>query len=124
MKSHHAPEVNRAEDIDIVHDEGFFRASGIFGRIPDKEMRGLLQAAAGVEQRLFARDFNAHAEVAVRFQVFHNQVGEVMNVDYYLANSEAAQAGERDLQQRAAVDFDQRSEEHTSELQSLRHLVC
>src|SRR5208282_1239845 len=104
MKLHHAPEVNRAEDIDIVQDEGLFRAVGIL----DKEMRGLFQAAAGIEQRLLARDFNTHAEVVVRYQVLHNHVGEVMNVDYYLANSEAAQAGERDLEQRAAVDFDQR----------------
>src|SRR5208283_5717698 len=103
MKLHHTPEINRAEDIDIVHKEWFFRAAGI----SDKEVRRLPQAAAGVEQHVLARDFNAHSEVGVRFQVLQNHVGEVVNVDDHLVDSEAAQAGKRDLQQRAAIDFDQ-----------------
>src|SRR5208337_2797008 len=73
-----------------------------------KEMSGFFQATAGVEQRLLAGNFNAHTEVVVRSQVFHHHAGKVMHVDYHLADSKAAQARERDLEQRAAVDFDQR----------------
>src|ERR1700681_3387312 len=108
MKLHHAPEINVAEDIDIVHDEGFLPARIGMAGILDKEMSSLFQASTGVEQRLLTRTFNTHAEVVVRFQVIHNHVGEVKDVEYHLANSEFAQARERDLQQRAAVDFDQR----------------
>ena len=74
----------------------------------DEEMRGFFQTASGIEQDILTRDFNAHAEVVVCFQILHDHVGEVMDVDDHFANSEIAQARERDLQQRAAVDFDQR----------------
>ena len=73
-----------------------------------EEPSSLFQTAAGVEQLLLARNLNAHAEVVVRFQILRNHVGEVMNVDNHLVNSEFAQAGERDLQQRVAAYFHQR----------------
>jgi hypothetical protein len=53
-------------------------------------MSGLFQSTAGVEQDILTRDFNAHTEVVVRFQVLHNQVSEVVDVDYHVANSEFA----------------------------------
>src|SRR5208282_286424 len=98
MKLHHAPEVDRAEDIDVVHNEGFFRTSGILDRTTNKEMSGLFQATAGVEQYVLTRDFNAHLETVVRLQVLLNHVGEVVDVDYHLADSKFAQARKRDLQ--------------------------
>ena len=72
-----------------------------------EEMGCFFQAATGVEQHLLARDFDAHAEIVIRFQVIHDHVGEVIDVDDRLANSETAQAREGDLQQSAAIDFDQ-----------------
>ena len=46
VKPHHAPEIDGADDIDVVQDERLLQARiGI-----EKEMGGLLQAAAGVEQ--------------------------------------------------------------------------
>ena len=44
--------------------------------------------------------------LAARYSTHH--VGEVMHVDDHLAHAEVAQAGERDLQQGAALDFHQR----------------
>ena len=71
-------------------------------------MCGFFQAAAGIEQHILARDFNAHPEIMVCFQVVENHVGEVMHVDDHFADSEFAQTRERNFEQRAAVDFDQR----------------
>ena len=90
MKLHHAPEINRADDIDIVQNERLFRAVGIL----EEKIGGLFQSAAGVEQDLFARDFNTHAEVIVRFQILDNHVGEVMDVDDHFADSESARKRE------------------------------
>ncbi len=44
---------------------GSSRTAGIL----EKEIGGFFQAAAGVEQDFLARNFNAHAEVIVRFQI-------------------------------------------------------
>src|SRR5580765_261847 len=43
----------------------------------------------------------------VAFEVVNNHFGKMMHIDDDLANSEFAQAGERDLQQRAPPDFHQ-----------------
>ena len=64
VKLHHAPQIDRADDIDIVQNERLFAS-----RTLKKKMRGLFQAAAGIEQDLFARDFNPHAEIVVRLQI-------------------------------------------------------
>src|SRR5208282_30365 len=92
MKLHHAAQINRAENIDVVHEEGFFRMAGCIARTAEKEMSGLFQSPAGIEQRILARDFNVHAEIVIFLQVLHNHVGKVMNIDDYLANPKAAQA--------------------------------
>src|SRR5580693_1012442 len=62
MKLHHAPEINRADDIDIVQNERLFRGVGIL----EEKIGSPFQAAASVEQDLLTRDFNTHAEVSVR----------------------------------------------------------
>ena len=67
-----------------------------------------LEAAAGVEQDLFAGDFDVHAEVLVGAEIFDDHVGEVMGIDDDFVNAEGAQAGERDLEQCAAGDLNQR----------------
>ncbi len=103
MKAHHAPQVDRADDIDVVQDKGLFVTPA--GR---KEMRGILQAAAGVQQLLLARDFNPHAEVIVGPQVIGDHPGVVVRVDDHLAHAKRTQAAEGNLQQSAAGNGDQR----------------
>jgi len=103
MKLQHAREIDGADDIDVVQDEGLVEAADIFKEEPG----GFSEAAAGVEQDVFARDFDAHAEIVFGFQVAGNHVGEVMDVDDDFANAEGAQAGEGDFEQRAAGDFDE-----------------
>src|SRR6266581_5513326 len=104
MKLHHVAEINRADDIHIMQNERLLKPAGILEEKPG----GLLQAPARVQQDLLARDFNAHAEVIVGFQISENQIGKVMDVDDHLADPKGAQAAERDLEQRAAGDFHQR----------------
>src|SRR5579864_6758541 len=101
MKFHHAREINRADDIDVVQKEGFFQAD----RLLDKKISGLFQAAAGIEQDLLAGDRNIHLKILVAFQVVDDHSGEMMRVDNYVSYPSAAQPGERDLQQSAAGDF-------------------
>src|SRR5271157_2164964 len=98
VEPHHAPEIDGAEDIDVVQNKGFLQTPAG----PKKEMRGLLQAAAGVKQLLLARDFNAHAEVIVGLQVIDDHLRVVMRVDNRLVYAKGAQTQERNLQQRAA----------------------
>src|SRR3984893_11277056 len=106
VKLHHAPEIDRAEDIDIMQNERRF-LPGMPTRILEKPS-GFFQATSGVKQLLLARDFDAHAEVVVLFQVVNHHVGKVMDIDNDVVNPKFAQARERDLEQRAAMDFDQR----------------
>ncbi len=103
MELQHAAEIDGADDVDIVEEERLLETRGIF----EEEPGGFFEAAAGVEQDFLAGDFDAHAEIVVGFQVVGDQVGEVMDVDDYFGDSEGAQAGEGDLQQRAAGQFDQ-----------------
>src|SRR5208337_4681271 len=93
MKFHHAAEIDRADDIDIVQNERLFKTIGIL----EEKIGSLFQSAAGVEQNLLARDFDAHAKVMVRFQIVENHVGKVMHIDNDLANPIGAQAGKCDL---------------------------
>src|SRR6266566_8182189 len=104
MKLHHAAEINRADDIHIMQNEGLLKPAGILKEKPG----GFFQAPASIQQDLLARDFNAHAEVIVDFQIFEKKIGKVMDVDDYLADPKGAQTAERDLEQRAAGDFHQR----------------
>src|SRR5439155_15207957 len=103
VELHHAAEINRADDIHIMQNERLLKPVGIL----EEEPGGLLQAPTCVQQNLLARDFNADAEVIVGFQIFENQIGQVMDVDDHLADPKAAQAAQRDLKQRAASDFHQ-----------------
>jgi len=115
----HTAEIDGADDVDVVEEEGFVEllgitaagiatlrigASGIFQEKPG----GFFQAAAGVQQNVFAGDFDAHAEVFVRFQVVGDEIGEVMDVDDHFGDAEGAQAGKGDFEEGAAGDFDER----------------
>src|SRR5579864_4819788 len=96
MKFHHASEINVADHIYVVQDERFVSAARI-----QKKMRGLLQPATGVEQRVLVRNFNPHSEVLVRFQILHDHVSKMMGINNDVVNSEFAQTGERKFQRRA-----------------------
>src|ERR1035437_584612 len=74
-------------------------------RVFEKEPRCFLEAAAGVEQNVFARNFNSHPKVVVLLQIINNHVGKVMHVDDHFANPKLAQAVECDLQQRVTSHF-------------------
>jgi hypothetical protein len=104
VKADHARKIDGAEDINVVDDEGLSRA---FAGLQEKP-GGFLEAAAGVEQNLLARDFNAHAEVLVGMEVIDDFVGEMMDVENDFANAEDAQAAEGELKESTAGDGDQR----------------
>src|SRR5437879_4347053 len=87
---HHPSQINRADDVDVVQNE--------WPRLITKEISGLLQATAGVEQNLFARDFDAHAEIIVLLQILQNHVGKVMRIDDHFDDSKSPQAEESDFQ--------------------------
>ena len=100
----HAAEIDVADYVDVVKQEGLihlvgFRFSGsaragiTAGGIFQKEPGGFFQAAAGVEQDIFAGDFDAHAEIVVGFQIGDDHVGEVVDVDDDFGDAEGSQAG-------------------------------
>jgi hypothetical protein len=93
MKLHHAGQINCAEYIDVMQKERLFRMARVF----EKEPRCFLEAAAGVEQNVFARNFNSHLKVVVLLQISNNHVGKVMHVDDHFANPVGAQATKRNL---------------------------
>ena len=64
VKLHHAPEIDGADDIDVVHDKWLI---GPLAAVQERTMR-LSSSRRRCRASLFARDFNAHAEVAVRFR--------------------------------------------------------
>ncbi len=116
----HAAEVDGADDVDVVKDErlskrvasGEWRVAsynrcgthGVF----EEEPGGFFQAAAGVEQEIvFARDFNAHAEVVFGFQVVGDLVRKVMDIDDDFVDAKGTQAREGDFEQRTTGDFDE-----------------
>src|SRR5580698_4690921 len=96
MKLHHPLKINRADDIDIVQNEGLVDATWLV----EKKMSRLLQPAASIEQSLLTRNFDTHAKVVVGFQIIDDHVGKVMHIDDHFANATLAQARNRDLQQR------------------------
>jgi len=99
----HAGEVDGTDDVDVVEEERLIETSGIF----EEEPGGFFKAAAGVEENVFAGDFEAHAKVFVRFQVVDDLVGEVVDVDDDFSDAESAEAGEGDFEKRAAGKFDE-----------------
>src|SRR6185295_5209824 len=104
MKFHHAPEINRAENIDVVQNEGLIQTV----RIVEKEPRCFPETAAGIQQNLLARDFNSHSEIILRFQIIGNHVGKMVHIHNDFAYSRIAQPPERDLQKRTAGNLHQR----------------
>ena len=66
---------------------------------------GLFQTAAGVQQNVFARNFDVHRKIVVGFQILDDLISKVMNVDYRFLHAKQIQSVERDFQQRAAGDF-------------------
>jgi hypothetical protein len=101
MELHHTPEINRANDIDVVQQEWSFKTD----RMLEKKTGCVFQAAARIEQDLLAGDHNVHTKILVVFQVVQNHPGEMMHVDNYVFYAGGAQPGERDLKQGATSDF-------------------
>jgi len=54
----------------------------------EEESGCLLQAAAGVEQLVFAGDFDSHAKAGVRVQELGHLIGEVMRINDDFVDSE------------------------------------
>jgi hypothetical protein len=79
----HAAKVDRADDIHVVQQEGLVHVRLILQEKPGC----LLQAAAGIEQDVFAGNFDAHAEIVFFLQIVYKHVREVVNVDDDLADS-------------------------------------
>src|SRR5690242_3215261 len=79
MELQHAMKVDGADDVDVMEKEGLGRrVASIF----QKEPRAFFEAAAGVKQEVvFARDFDAHAEIVVRLEVVDDHVSEMIDVD-------------------------------------------
>ena len=105
MNLNHSLKVDVADDIDVVKDEWLVfgcACAGMTAEIADfaKKPCGFFQAAAGIEQNIFAGKFNVHAEIAGGFYMVHHHVSIVMDVDDDVVNTEVAQARERDFQQR------------------------
>lgn len=74
-----------------------------------EEPGGFFQAAAGVQQEIvFARNFDAQAEIVVRLQVGDDHVRKVMDIDDNFVHAETVKTREGDFKKRAAGDFDQR----------------
>jgi hypothetical protein len=57
----HSREVDRADDVDVVKEEGLVETGGIFEEKPG----GFFEAAAGVEKDFFAGNFDAHPKIVV-----------------------------------------------------------
>src|SRR5439155_17478132 len=99
----HAAEIDVADDVDVVKEKGLVHLIGVAtfgvagGGIFEEKPGGFFQAAAGVQQNVFAGDFDAHAEVVVGFQVLDDHVGEVVDVDDDFGDAEGAQAGESEV---------------------------
>ena len=109
----HAAEIDVADDVDVVDEKGLVHLIGIatFGvaaaGIFEEKPGGFFQAAAGVQQNVFAGNFYAHAEVFFGFQIVDDLIGEVMDVDDDFGYAEGAQAGESDFEKCAAGEFDE-----------------
>ena len=103
MELKHAGEVDGAEDVDIVEEEGLVQTGGVFEEKPG----GFFEAAAGVEQDFLAGDFEAHAEVFVGHQVVEDLVGKMVDVDDDFGDAKGAQADEGNFEQSATGDFDE-----------------
>jgi len=88
VKLHHAAEIDRADDIDIVQNEGLVDQ---ISNLQEEPCRFLSRHR--VSRMCPARDFNRMPSCSLPSDS-RRQVGEVMRVDDYFANPEVAQARE------------------------------
>jgi hypothetical protein len=102
MELEHAAEIDVADHVDVVEKEGLVKTVGVLEEKPG----GFFQAAAGVQQNVFAGNFDAHAEVFVGFEVVGDHVGEVVDVNDDFGDTKGAEAGQGDFEKRAAREFD------------------
>src|SRR5260370_5145689 len=84
-----AGEYDVADDVDVVEEKGLIETTGIFEEKPG----GFFQAAASVQQNVFAGNLDAHAEAFMGLQVVDDHVSEMMDVDNDFVDAEGAQAG-------------------------------
>src|ERR1035438_7087143 len=106
----HAREIDGAENVDVVDHYWLFSFRGCgFGypRVAQKQMGGFFQTASGIEQNIFARNVDVHAEIVIHFQVIDHFVAKMVDVDNYVSNSKRAKTRERNFQESASVDFHQ-----------------
>jgi hypothetical protein len=103
MEAHHTSEINGADHIDVMDKERFFSLTGV----PAKELSNFFQATTGIEQRVFAGNFDVQSKVVVFLQVVQHHVRKVVNVDDDIGYPKTSQAGNNDFEQRAAPNFHQ-----------------
>ena len=82
--------------------------NGSFGFARLKKPAAFFKSAAGVEQDHLRAKSQSACRSSASPEVSHDHVGEVMHVDDQLADAEALQAAQRDLQQRVSGNLDQR----------------
>ena len=100
----HGVEVDIADDVDVVEEERLVEASGIFEEKPG----GFFQAAAGVQELVvFAREFDAEAEIIFGLEIVEDHPRKVVDVDDEFRDAEMGQTNGGDFQEGAAVDFDE-----------------
>jgi hypothetical protein len=99
----HTPQIDVTDDVDVVEEEGLVETARVFQEKPG----GIFQASAGIEQNVFARNFDAHAKVIVGFQIVDDHVGEMMDIDDDFGNAGGAEAKEGDFEKSAAGEFDE-----------------
>src|SRR5207253_11455977 len=97
----HAAEIDVADDVDVVEEEGLVHLIGVAtfgvagGGIFQEKPGGFFQGAAGVQQNVFAGNFDAHAEGFVGFQIVDDLIGEVVDVEDEFGYAEGARGGGR-----------------------------
>ncbi len=101
VKIEHAAKIDSADYIHVVENERFLCKRTIL----EKEPGCFFQAAAGFKQLLFAGYFDVQAEIIVGFEVIHDHVREMVDVDDDFANAEGAQTRKSDFEQGAASNF-------------------
>ena len=105
VKLHHAPKIDGADHIDVVQDERVLASRPLESR---KKWAAFFRPPP-VSSRISSREISIRMpKLSVGFEVLSNHVRVMMRVDDHFAHAKGAQAGECDLQQRAAGNFYQR----------------
>jgi len=99
----HLREVDGADDVDVVEEEGFVETARVFEEKPG----GLFEAAAGVEEDVFAGDFDAKPEIIFGVEIVEDLVGEMVDVEDEFGDALGAEAGDGDFEEGAAGEFDE-----------------